>query len=37
MRDLLSILLLFHNVFNTFYNKGARMLYTIYDMILKIL
>ena len=37
MRGLLSILLLFCNEFNKFNNTGARMLYSIYHMTLKLI
>ena len=36
MRGLPSILSLFHNELNTFNNTGARMLYSIYHMTLKL-
>ena len=36
MRGLPSILLLFRNVFNKFNKTGARMLYSIYHMTLKL-
>ena len=37
MRDLASILSLFHNEFNKFDNKGALMIDSIYHMALKLL
>ena len=37
MRGLLSILLLFCNKFNKFNNTGARTLYSIYHMTLKLI